>query len=238
MRARPPHRLPAPRRDRSSERGSALIVVLMLILALTALGVIGLRHTTFELRNARNLRLAKQAEYVSEGAMTRVIHQVGSNGQAYWEYMDRINKARNSGTLAQGGVANAEPTYTFQRGDVAPNNLLFLSSTVNANICGQSPLPAACQGMEAEGGYFQETIPSNFLPNFTVTMREPLDGPKAPGFSDSFCFKRFTFESRGVLGRNPAPGDVLRYDQPSQGAVAEHWAQALVGPLDCQGYYQ
>lgn len=226
------------RRDRSSERGSALIVVLTLILALTALGVIGLRHTTFELRNARNLRLAKQAEYVSEGAMTRVVHQVGTNGQAYWEYINRLSRARDVATLGQGGAAQNSPTYAFKTEDVAPNGMMFMAPTANITSCQQAAVPADCQGLEVEGGYFQEARPADWLPRFTVTMRDPLDGPKAPGFSDSFCFKRFTFESRGEVGKLPGAADVLRYNQPSQGAVAEHWAQALVGPLDCQGYYR
>jgi hypothetical protein len=60
---------------RRSEKGSALIIALLVVIALTGLGMIGLKHTTFELRQASNAKIAKQAAYTSEmglmGAMQR-----------------------------------------------------------------------------------------------------------------------------------------------------------------------
>lgn len=220
---------------RPSERGSALIIVLLLILALTAMGLLALRQTSFELRGSRNQRISKQAIYASDGALVMAVDQVGRSGQAYWELMDRLTRAQNRQALTAGDPANFRPSYNFTRGDFVPNQLMFAGPAQTVANCNQANLPPNCQGLESEGGYYSTT---DNLPNLSVRLEDPQDGPKAPGFSHSFCFKRFHFASTGTVGETPTGLEALKYNQSVHGARSQHAAHALIGPLDCQGYYR
>ncbi len=193
---------------RSSERGSALIIALLIIIALTGLGVVGLAHTTQELRPSGTTRYNKQAYYTSEAGMMAAMQRVGSNGEAYWRYMKKVARAERE----RAGNAGAVPTYQFSSGEFAGAGSLF--GTSNQGFEGQ-------QGTNA---------------SFTVRFGDPKDGPRPAGFSQEFCFKRFTFRSTGMVG-TAIPAAELDVNEAVQTGTARHVGSALVGPMLCdEGY--
>lgn len=161
------HRRPR-RRD---ERGSAMVMALLVVIALTGLGLVGMKHTVFEMKQASNARFHKQALYTSETGMQGAMYRVGQNGQAFWDYMSRFSKAQRR-QLGQ----VFEPTYPFHSADFMTNGKVFGTGA---------------------GSFEQE---QNTPASFTVVFREPRDGPRPAGFGKEFCFKRFTFESTGQVG--------------------------------------
>ncbi len=188
-------------RRRPDQQGSALIMALLIILALTGLGLVGLKHTTFELRQANNARFSKQAIYTAEVGMMGAMQRVGKNGQAFWDYMDRFQRQRQ-----RQFNDNSSPEYPFFSADFLTQGKVF-----------GTPL-----------GSFETE--QNTPANFSVVFTEPRDGPRPPGFSKEFCFKRFTFEATGNIG---TPEANLRYDDAVRSATSRTISHALVGPLIC-----
>ena len=101
---------------RKSERGSALIIALLVVLALTGLGMVGLKHTTFELRQASNAKIAKQAAYTSEmGLMAG---------------MQRFDKAETTALqVLQQRFPDRPVEMTFSTADFLTNGSLFGSAS-------------------------------------------------------------------------------------------------------------
>lgn len=172
---------------RRHQRGSALIMALLVVLVLTGLGLVGLRHTMFEIRQSSNARFAKQADYTAETGMMGAQQRVGRLGQAYWDYMVRFNKERKR----QFGVDEV-PIYPFDDAEFLTNGHVF-------------GLPQG--SFETE----QDTDAS-----FTVELTDPRQGVSPPGFSKEYCFVRFTFQTTGQVGvvdNNLRWDDPVRFSQ-------------------------
>jgi hypothetical protein len=198
----------ARRTRRPSERGSALLLALLVIIALTAMGLVGMKHTSFSIRQAGNAKYSKQAYYTSEAGMMAAMQRVGRNGEVYW----KLIKATREANL-QDGVTSA-PAYSFTDGEFVTNGRLFHGG---------------------EEGFEEQ---QNTISHFEVIFTRPKEGPRPAGYSQQFCFKRFTFESRGWVGEAPPlnSGDVKR-NQVVEYGEARHIGHALVGPMLCdEGY--
>ncbi len=161
-------------RGRRSERGSALILALLVIIALTGLGLVGLKHTSFEMRTANNAKFARQALYVAETGMVAGHQRVGANGQVFWDYMSRVQHL-----LQRERNINEVPSYALSSQEFLTNGKIY----------------------GAETSSFEKEQNTNA--SFTITFSDPRDGPRPAGFSREFCFKRFTFESTGKVGEDP-----------------------------------
>ena len=247
---------PSARPARRSERGSALVVALMIVLALTALGLVGLRQTSFELRTSANARFSAQAYHVSNAAMFSFADRVGSNAQAYWSYLSNLNAFRVEQAEANNQAVPIDPyRYSATREDLFPDREFFVSpdgecqfndTDGDGRLDGENLYSNNCVGFSSE---------QNTILDFAATISEPKDGPRAPGFSTSFCFKRFTFRSCGYVstpalqaaGIDPCaslmdptvvpPQLPVNPENPAAVSARQHISYALVGPIDCTGGY-
>lgn len=197
------------RAARSSERGSALILALLCIIALTGLGLVGLKHTRFELRQANNNKFKTQAQYTAEAGLMAAMHRVGENGQVFWDYLDRIQTVQRR---ELGQVNTVE--YPLSSGEFLTSNRVFGG--------GESSFENE-QGTDA---------------TFNVVFRDPRDGPRPAGFSKEFCFKRFTFISTGRVGEAGDENN-LRWNDAVRTSSSRTISHAMVGPLLCdEGFGQ
>ncbi len=223
------------RRERPSERGSAVLVSLLVVLALTGLGLVGLKHTTFEIRQSGNARLQKQATYTSEAGMMIAMQKVGTNGETYWRYMNRLHRVQ--------GVGVGAPANGNAAGDIQPEVIIGADGVPELIPRGDKPSYrfhmeqfATARGLFGSGtDDFQHRQDVNA--GFDVVFSDPKDGPRPPGYSKDFCFKRFTFTSLGTISEPNAADRVLNFREPQRNSQARHVAHALVGPMLCdEGY--
>lgn len=72
------------RRHRRGERGSALILAILILFAMLGLGLLAMRSTTQNIAGSGNMRLQKQARYVSESGLYAVLalFNADTRGQA------------------------------------------------------------------------------------------------------------------------------------------------------------
>ncbi|HEV8320013.1 MAG TPA: PilX N-terminal domain-containing pilus assembly protein [Myxococcota bacterium] len=92
LRTHPPR---AEQRARASERGSALIISLLLLIVVTTAGLVALRGAKGELSVAGSHRLARTTVYIAEAGLSSAISRVGG---AFQEYLT-IAKLNNNGVI-------------------------------------------------------------------------------------------------------------------------------------------
>ena len=79
----------------SRQRGSALIVALVLLIVVTTLGLVAMRGAKGELTTAGSHRLARTTFYIAEAGLATAIQRVGG---AFQEYLT-IAKLNNDGVI-------------------------------------------------------------------------------------------------------------------------------------------
>ena len=207
--------IPEKRRNpRRSEQGSALIIALLVIMALTGLGLVGLKHTIFELRQSNNHRYAKQAEYTSEGALMAGLQRFQSGGRAFDSGWTQFERKRQ----AEFGQAVAPLPYP-----------LIDSAEFNA-------LPDRFFGSHTDNQSFEAQQNTDAVFTVQVSNIKPARNPPF-GFDPSFCFNRYTVTATGTVGEVAGTIADLNMKNPQRGSTSTHVAHVLMGPIQCdQGY--
>ena len=190
---------------RESERGSALIMALLVVIALTGLGLVGLKHTTFELRQASNAKLAKQAMYTADAGMMAAMETVGSNSSAFQDHFRRVeSRFREDGR----SLPTTFGDFKTAEGDFLTNGHLFGT---------------------AQGSFEEE---QNTVANVEVVLTDPVSTQSdQPGFSVEFCQLRYTFRSTGTVGEVQTN---LRWNDPVRSASSRTIGHSKLQPQPCQ----
>lgn len=215
-------------------QGAALLVALLLLLAMTAIGIVAIESTVQGMRNAGNYRVRRQAQMSSGGALGYVSNRIGNKAQVYWKNMEAQEREKR-GLVGQnvGGYMVVEPgTYDEFKNNVPGETGLFLS----------------------EGGRASHESAYAFS-DFRVIVRDPIEGP--PSVADNvFCYKKVLFASSvtyvtrgdkcntqaectavGSFCNKPtldSEGVCVQLDAPGFSARSSNSAEALIGPVDCK----
>lgn len=201
-------------RGRSSERGAALVAALMFVLVLTGLGLVAMQSTVRSLQVAGNFRLRKQAQSASDGGVMYVSTRAGARAAAYWQ---RIEKAG-----LPNGAALASRTDAATLGGYAL--LKPKDFNLNTNSDTATGLFSSAAGVSHESAVNGAS--------FEAIVRDPVEGPQAPGYSGKFCFKKVFFASRVVYGTNELVNND-EWDRPVASAMGQTGVEGLIGPIEC-----
>ncbi|MFT5432782.1 MAG: hypothetical protein ACI9OJ_003485 [Myxococcota bacterium] len=118
------------RRLRNNERGSLLLISMMVIMVLAGLGIIGARNTMLELRQVGNFRAAEQALRASESGIEASMALAVTRGDAFPAYV-----AANGNKLTKNDVST-----DFYDG--ASLGSFGLEKVASVNFVTQMSLPA------------------------------------------------------------------------------------------------
>jgi hypothetical protein len=69
------------------EKGAVLYITLLVVVALAAIGTLGVRSVQFEIATARNVKMATQARYVADTGNMISIREFGLHYSAYRKWM-------------------------------------------------------------------------------------------------------------------------------------------------------
>ncbi len=192
-----------PRRARRGERGVAMFIVMMLIVMVSAAGVVVTRSASLEIRSSGFVRQAGQTHYIAESGATAVVARLRLNCQAYVnDFLRRSALDRDTGTTGcpEVRVSASEiyrkPCYRFASTDpsiLGSGTTIFQapSGTGAARVAGSfgagylSPTfgvtvtelygeTAAAPGSDVGGSSFSETIRQSRL-MIDVTGTSELD---------------------------------------------------------------
>lgn len=212
---------------RINQRGSVTLIAILVLFALTSLGLLSMRHTVQDVSSAGNLRRAKQARYVAEMG------------------------AHHAATLIQ-----QQGTYLLslrQPNDLLEIDNLGNVRFIARNVAGIEQVRHIVQTGEFEGLIDGPAPLGNLgtqVPSYRVRIEGITDGPPPPGQEmsqsdlgtpkQSYCLIQLS--SRGYVARIDLPQnerEQLTQEQWLRAAesIAEHQIKAAltVGPFMIQG---
>ena len=200
---------PRKRSGRRTERGNALTLAVVILLAMIALGLLALRSTTQNIAGSGNLRMSKQARYVAEVGLYHAITLVNQR------QVDDVLALRQPGwhieVDSEGRVrlVDLDGNVQFETDKQVPG---FLSD-------GPNPL-----------GQFGEA--SGLVPSYRVSIEGFLLG-RAPAGTDlktKYC--QLDVTSRGFVADRALPDDAVFNSARGVAEFAEFTLRAgtVVGP--------
>jgi Tfp pilus assembly protein PilX len=220
---------------RRHPRGAALMAALMMTLVLSGIGMVVMQSTMQSMRMSGNYKMRKQANAGAEAAVLYTSNLVGDQASTFWRGMESSTQtATNGGTFAanqeaigRGGamiVSNAD-----QPNAGVPVMKVFQSALAN----GETGLFTNTAG--ALGSFEQKTSNGNVLNSntFRVVLRDPVEGPPAPGYSERFCFKKIYFASATQYGALNALEATDWTKPPLTVATARNGMEGFIGPIEC-----
>lgn len=209
-----------PSRHRRGERGSALVLSILIMLAMLGLGLIAMKTTKDNAAGTGNLRLSKQARYIAEmglyHAVTLMQHKseevlalrAGDPTTRIEVLSDgRVRALDGDGTVRAGGATFAVPSYYEARAG--------------------GPAPPAPLGQFGEGA---RLVPSYVVTIDGFTPSAPRPGTGAERLEDqTFCLMHFT--ARGFIADQPLPDTANPVAEAARNLFAESsvTAEVVVG---------
>ena len=212
-------------RGRSGERGTVLLVVILLVLMFTGLGLLAMRHTRQELRSTGAYMDSAQAGKLAEGAVAIVATDLRLSSD-YYQFMftssnfEQIEAAGDAGVQGeQYEIPLSDLLAEPDAGTSDDGKISYLSGTLATN-----PDEAALYGV---------------VGNSVVTQGGPVMAPCPPGFSwfdeQNYGWYYFTVNSTATFG--PDPGNITSVpDTPLyEFGRAKARGRVTVGPIAAYG---
>lgn len=205
---------------RSHERGAALIVAILVMLVLSALGLVAMKSANESNWVAGTHRIGAQSSSFSDSVTQYALMRSGLRAASLHELLRR----RTNIALATETAVSGDENASLRRGGYQ----FFVLE--QAPTGGQVSL---YDELGAEGLLSSETLKGveadpTLNPYFQYVVRDPVQGPRAPGYGDQFCFTRVTIasEARFVRGNHTSRRRQLR-------SMSRHAADAFIGPVEC-----
>ena len=217
---------------RKHQRGSALVLAILVMFAIIGLGVVAMRSTSQNVLGAGNLRLTKQVRQVAEAGLYHGVTLMNREGPSLMPLRDDPALRESVFTLqstTQPDEDDAMAVLTLNRvdGEVA--------------ITRQVRDPAFLGGEFLALGEYQRT--SGLSPSYTVKVTgfEPWDCP--PGFDEQALAQQdegcclMHFESTGRIAQPGVDFANLGSTPEGQRRYAEHRTRAgvVLGPFTRKG---
>ena len=213
--------------QRWDQRGSALVLVLLILLALTAIGMVALKDVNRSIQQSGQYRVRAQAAAYADAVGQFMAKRTGDKANEYWNMMEttqdfdlRTNSSMDNRKNFATRGAFFELTQDPDNADDEKKDFRTLFDMLGGDESG------LFVGSSGERSFESRHAGSEF----SVIIRDPVDGIPAPGYSNQFCFKKVTIAARAQLGELSDS-----WTQPRQVGVGRTVAEGLIGPMDCGG---
>ena len=208
------------------------MLVLLVLLSLSALGMVGMRNVTRSMHQSGTFRARAEANMYADAVGHFMAYQLGNRAKEIWGSMEKFKSMQredyqggyNKGSKLM-GRRNAEmeqgETMRFVYDDTKGRN--DLESFINQSGSSQgSGLFTWKSGQQSFASSAQST-------RFEIVIRNPVDMPAPSGYSNEYCFKKVTIAVEAQVG-NPDEN----WDEPRTVGVGRTLFETMVGPLQCQ----
>jgi len=190
----------------SNNRGGALLISLLVLLAMTSLGLLAVTTSTVGITLAGNYKAQKRAEYLAEAGLMLVADHLTRNPYLLTSTTSPGSINYDPAIAGDTGPTGAATKESFSLSDFGPD-AVFMTSGAAADM---------------STGYDARPI------DFQVTIDERRDLPACPGFStNALCCKRVTLTSEGRVG------DFTISDQNSVGNARRKIRAQYLIPYPC-----
>lgn len=213
------------RRGRPAERGTVLLVVILLVLMFTGLGLLAMRHTRQELRATGAYMDSAQAGKLAEGSIAIVATDLRLSSD-YYQFMftssnfEQIESAGDAGVQGeQYEIPLSELLAEPDAGTSEDGKISYLSGTLATN-----EEEAALYGVVGDS---------------VVTQSGPVMAPCPPGYScfDEQNYGWYYFTINATASYGPDPGNITAVpDAPLyEFGRARARGRVTVGPIAAYG---
>lgn len=202
-------------------RGSALILTMLILLVLTAIGMVALKDVARTVQQSGVYRVRTQSETFTEAVSEFVSMRAGDNAEGYWNKMESDFDDQLGGTSSTERLARNDlgAMMELSQDNASTGDLKVLGdSTVETGLFYESSVDKASF----------EQAPNEDTHRFRVILRDPMDGIPVPGYSDQYCFKKVTVATETTVGEGDS-----EWKKANMIASSQSGAEVLIGPLDC-----
>ena len=220
------------RRTNITERGAALVLALLIMLVLSGLGLVAMKATTDSTMMAGTQRLQTQTMALSDGINQLGTARSGRQASAYYAQM----------TSQAGGVMGDEISDSNERhsqdGFLRRGGYVLFSSDPGdaGNNAASFSMGAGAGGKVLDGENFGAVASDDaYESSYQYIVRDPVIGPRAPGFGDEYCFIRVTVGSRADIGSANFSGNDAESRAQRNRALGRNVSHSMIGPVECNG---
>ncbi len=222
-----------------NERGSTLILVILLSLVLSASAIVAMRDVARSARAAGVFRTRTQAQLTSDAADRLFADWVGNKAASLVDGMKNSLAGTTSGGVAnivgaQG--SNGAPTQADREKLMIEGGQIEFSHLDLQSDCGGTCVPLLTPYVgSTETGLYQiaageTTFETRRQTKFRVKIRDLTDGFPAPGYSEGLCFKKAIIVAEALVGTVDP-----NWNKSNNVAQSRHMIDAVIGPVEC-GY--
>jgi len=217
-----------PHRDRLSEKpeGSALILVLLLMLALSAIGMVALEDVAASIDQSGVYRVRTTAEMFGDGAANFWMRRSAGNANSVWRSMRQGDGCRSR---IAGATPLTDREWRQLRSELG--GCAIYDGSEDRSF-GQILDPGSDEtGLFTDDpGQHPSFESQKEESTFEVIARYPFEANAPSGFSeDDFCFKMVTVAAEGQLGAFPDD-----WDQLARVGRGRAVFKGKIGPVPCE----
>lgn len=208
------------------ERGAALVVAILVMLVLSALGLVAMKSANESNWLAATHRIGAQASSFSDSVTQYAILRSGLRAASLHALLRRRANTDLHAELDVGAEGAADPGAVLRRGGYQ-----LFTPEADATGGAVSLYDELGQGRLLTGSSIKGVEDDEMLkPSFQYVVRDPIQGPRAPGYGDQFCFTRVTIAAEATF----AHGDgEHRRSRRRLRSMRRHAADAFIGPVEC-----
>lgn len=199
------------------EQGSALILTMLILLVLTAVGMVALRDVARTVQQSGVYRVRTQSKTFTEAASEFVAQRAGDNAAGYWNKMETSFKT-DMGSASNRGARNDMGAMVTLNQNKGTGDFGFLTNTN-----GETGLFHE----DGKGASFEQASNED-AHRFKTILRDPMDGIPVPGYSGQFCFKKVTIGTESTVGQSDPD-----WNKSNMTANSQAGSEVLIGPIDC-----
>ncbi|MGM0557982.1 MAG: hypothetical protein ACQEVA_16470 [Myxococcota bacterium] len=203
------------------QQGSALILTMLILLVLTAIGMVALKDVARTVQQSGVYRVRTQSDTFTEAASEFVSKRAGDNAEGYWNKME---------TELEGGMRGATVANQDANSDRGAMMMLTQNdgATGDLSVLGSSTTETGLFYEETQGKASFEQAANEDTHDFRVILRDPMDGIPVPGYSSEFCFKKVTIATESTVGQADP-----EWSRANMVANSQSGGEVLIGPIDC-----
>jgi hypothetical protein len=182
--------------------------------------------------------MRKQASAAAEAAVLFSSNMVGDRASTFWRGIDsstQLATGAGATSAAQLAAVRRGGSMILTRGPLTaapPAGVPVMQVMTNAaaNETGLFSNAGAIRSFEQRTGTGTEASQNSFR----VVLRDPVEGPPAPGYSGRFCFKKIYFASESKYGSFLGGTESADWTlPPSTIATGRNGMEGFIGPIEC-----
>ena len=193
---------------KNGQQGAALIVAILVMLVLSAMGMVALRSANDSNWLSGAYRVQSQSTSYSDAVVQYGLMRSGQRADS----LDQLLTERSRIDLEIGGTTGDVRRggyQVFSPEEDPDNGIVTLYPDLGADGLVATP------ELDVEYSYI---------------VRDPMPGPSAPGYDDRYCFLAVSIGSEAIMGSG---GDTKQRRRLR--SMGRHVSDSFIGPVECGG---